>query len=111
MIIDIDSSDCTFRVLEFCPEGDLFPNVCKDSCYIGNDLTVKQAFLQILHAVRFCHSIGIYHRDLKPENIIVCDGDMTMKLADFDFATQDHFTSDTGCRSIVYISPGMIFLQ
>ncbi|KAI4189425.1 MAG: hypothetical protein L6R41_001476 [Letrouitia leprolyta] len=102
----MDSYDCIFVVLEFCPEGDLFSSITESGRYLGNDLMAKQAFLQILDAVHFCHSIGIYHRDLKPENILVTDGGMTVKIADFGLATRDPITSDFGCGSTFYMSPG-----
>ncbi|KAI4242797.1 MAG: hypothetical protein L6R40_003861 [Gallowayella cf. fulva] len=101
----MDSYDCTFVVLEFCPEGDLFSNITESGHYLGNDFMAKRAFLQILDAVHFCHSIGIYHRDLKPENILVTDRGFTVKIADFGLATRDHITSDFGCGSTFYMSP------
>lgn len=99
----MDSYDCTFVVLEFCPEGDLFSSITEKGHYLGNDFMAKNAFLQILNAVEFCHSIGIYHRDLKPENILVSNG--TVKLADFGLATQQTCTDDFGCGSTFYMSP------
>lgn len=107
LVTILDSYDCTFVVLEYCPEGDLFTSITESGRYLGNELLAKRAFLQILDAVDFCHSIGIYHRDLKPENILVTDGGMNVKLADFGLATRDSFTSDFGCGSTFYMSPGL----
>ncbi|KAI9792789.1 MAG: hypothetical protein M1816_001521 [Peltula sp. TS41687] len=101
----LDHVDCTFVVIQFCPEGDLFSSITERGQFVGDDLMAKQVFLQILDAVQFCHSIGIYHRDLKPENILVADGGMTVKLADFGLATTDYITTDYGCGSTFYMSP------
>jgi serine/threonine protein kinase len=103
----MDSPDCTYVVLEFCPAGDLFSSITDKGNFVGNDHLAKHAFLQILDAVQFCHSLGIYHRDLKPENILVTDHGLTVKLADFGLATTDCFTADFGCGSTFYMSPGM----
>ncbi|KAJ0424149.1 kinase-like domain-containing protein [Aspergillus carlsbadensis] len=101
----MDSVDCTYVVIEFCPEGDLFSSITDKCHFVGNDPLAKRVFLQILDAVHYCHTLGIYHRDLKPENILVTDQGLTVKLADFGLATTDYLTSDFGCGSTFYMSP------
>ena len=102
----METDECTFVVLEYCPEGDLFSSITESGLYLGNDPMAKRAFLQVLDAVSHCHSIGIYHRDLKPENILVSDGGANVKLADFGLATKEYITDDFGCGSTFYMSPG-----
>jgi serine/threonine protein kinase len=106
----LDTTDCTYVVMEYCSEGDLFSSITEQCFYVGNDKLVKDAFLQILDAVAFCHSNGIYHRDLKPENILISNGGHTLKLADFGLATKDQYTTDFGCGSTFYMSPGILTL-
>ncbi|GES64971.1 pkinase-domain-containing protein [Aspergillus terreus] len=101
----MDSVDCTYVVMEFCPEGDLFSSITEKGNFVGNDPLVKRGFLQILDAVHFCHSLGIYHRNLTPENILVTDNGMTLKLTGFGLATTDLQTPDFGCGSTFYMSP------
>lgn len=106
----MDSPECIYVVMEYCPEGDLFSSITEKGNYVGNDSLVRSVFLQILSAVQFCHDMGVYHRDLKPENILVSDQGRSVKLADFGLASTDYFTSDFGCGSTFYMSPGTFIL-
>jgi serine/threonine protein kinase len=111
MLRIVDDPDCIYVVLEYCPEGDLFYNITERGQYVGKDELAKKVFLQILDAVEYCHSLGIYHRDLKPENILVSDQGETVKLADFGLATSSDRSEDYGCGSTFYMSPGNFSLS
>jgi len=106
MLKIIDTHDCIYVILEYCPEGDLFYNITECGQYVGKDELAKRVFLQILDAVEHCHNLGIYHRDLKPENILVSDRGETVKLADFGLAISNDRSEDYGCGSTFYMSPG-----
>ncbi|CAK7236197.1 Serine/threonine protein kinase [Sporothrix curviconia] len=103
-IIDV-YPDCLFVVLEYCAEGDLFYNITECGHFVGKDELARKVFCQILDAVQYLHSKGIYHRDLKPENILVADRGETLKLADFGLATASERSEDYGCGSTFYMSP------
>ncbi|KAL7175753.1 hypothetical protein ACSBR2_029359 [Camellia fascicularis] len=44
--------------------------------------SARNFFKQLVCAVDFCHSRGVYHRDLKPENLIL-DENGNLKVTDF----------------------------
>jgi serine/threonine protein kinase len=109
MLKIVDDPECTYVVLEYCPEGDLSSNITERGRYVSNDDLVRRAFLQILDAVSHCHRLGIFHRDLKLENILVSNSGADVLLADFALATTDPESEDHGCGSTFHISPGRSF--
>ena len=102
----IDDETCTYVVLEFCDEGDLFGMITDRQRYLSDDDLIRRVFLQIVDAVEYCHANGIYHRDLKPENILCVDDGEKVRLADFGLATGERMSGDFGCGSTFYMSPG-----
>jgi serine/threonine protein kinase len=60
--------------------------------------------LELVDAVDYIHSKGIYHRDIKPENIFLTQ-DGSMKLGDFGLATTEKWTNETTVGSDRYMSP------
>ena len=54
MLKIIDDIDCTYVILEYCPEGDLFSNIAGRGRYVSDDASIRRAFLQILDAVEYC---------------------------------------------------------
>lgn len=49
-------------ILDICPGGDLHSAIVHKRLFYGNDALLRDAFLQILDAVEFCHQMGVYHR-------------------------------------------------
>ena len=106
MLRVMDEPECTYILLQYCPDGDLFSNITKMGRFVGNDYLIRATFLQLLRAVQHCHKLGIYHRDLKPENILL-DGTQVF-LADFGLATKDSESDEHGCGTSFYMSPGKV---
>lgn len=73
----------------------------------GNSRAIRHIFLQLLDAVEHCYRNKVAHRDLKPENVLMFPN-MQVKLADFGVATNQFVSTEFGCGSSSYISPGMM---
>lgn len=92
-----------FIVLEFCEQGDLY-----EAIRIGHGPLetehVRHFMLELIDAVSYIHSKGIYHRDIKPENIFLSQSG-TLKLGDFGLATTERWTFEATVGSDRYMSP------
>lgn len=93
----------TYIVLEFCERGDLY-----EAIRIGHGPLetehVRRFMTQLIDAVEYIHSKGIYHRDIKPENIFLTESG-AMKLGDFGLATRETWTYENSVGSDRYMSP------
>jgi serine/threonine protein kinase len=58
-----------YMVLDFVDGGELFDKIV-NSGRLGED-EARRYFHQLINAVDYCHSRGVYHRDLKVCPIIV----------------------------------------
>ncbi|KIY46651.1 kinase-like protein, partial [Fistulina hepatica ATCC 64428] len=92
-----------FLLLDLCEGGDLF-NAATRTDYFANEDAVRNTFLQILNAVQYCHSNGVYHRDLKPDNVLFSKHGHVY-LADFGLSTMEPTTYITGVGTKAYMSP------
>ncbi|KAK4165605.1 kinase-like domain-containing protein [Cladorrhinum sp. PSN259] len=101
----IDCPDCIYLVLEYCSESDLVYQITEQGRFVRDDSLCQKVFGQLLDAVEFCHTKGIYHRDLKTENISVVNAGTTVKLGGFGFAIDSERSDDFGCGSRFYMSP------
>ncbi|KAL2899381.1 CBL-interacting serine/threonine-protein kinase 11 [Bienertia sinuspersici] len=94
-----------YFVLEFAKGGELFAKVAKGR--FSEELSRKY-FQQLISAVGFCHSRGVYHRDLKPENLLV-DENGNLKVSDFGLsAVKDQIRPDDGLLHTLCGTPRML---
>jgi serine/threonine protein kinase len=103
----VEDKDFTYIVMDYCEDGDLFTQILHQRRYLGQDELVKHVFLQLLDAVEYSHSLGIYHRDLKPENVLCFDGGLRLAITDFGLATTDAFSEEFRTGSAYHMSPGI----
>ncbi|KAH7285248.1 hypothetical protein KP509_33G018700 [Ceratopteris richardii] len=99
-----------YFVLEYVPGGELFSRIATKGKLKENE--ARKYFQQLINAVDFCHSRGVYHRDLKPENLLL-DGQNNLKVSDFGLsALPQHLRDDgllyTTCGTPNYVAPEVI---
>lgn len=98
-----------YFVLEYAKGGELFYKVAKGK--LKEDVA-RRYFQQLVSAVDFCHSRGVYHRDLKPENLLL-DENENLKISDFGLSAlaeskrQDGLLHTT-CGTPAYVAPEVI---
>ncbi|KYK61898.1 serine/threonine protein kinase [Drechmeria coniospora] len=92
-----------YLVMEFCSQGDLYEAIRHGHGPLQTE-HVRQFMLELVDAVSYIHSKGIYHRDIKPENIFLTQ-DGAMKLGDFGLATTDKWSYEMTVGSDRYMAP------
>jgi len=103
------SKSRVYFAMELVKGGELFNKIAKGK--LREDVA-RSYFQQLISAVDFCHSRGVYHRDLKPENLLL-DEDGNLKVTDFGLsAFSDHLRQDgllhTTCGTPAYVAPEVI---
>ncbi|KAL9259030.1 CBL-interacting serine/threonine-protein kinase 6-like protein [Drosera capensis] len=98
-----------YLVMELVRGGELFAKVAKGRL---KEEAARAYFSQLVSAVDFCHSRGVYHRDLKPENLLL-DEEGRLKVTDFGLsALSEHLKQDgllhTTCGTPAYVAPEVI---
>ncbi|KAJ2905599.1 hypothetical protein MKZ38_004893 [Zalerion maritima] len=92
-----------YFVLEYCERGDLYEVIRAQQGTAGTE-DVRQLMLEIIEAVDYIHSKGIFHRDIKPENIFLSK-EGQVKLGDFGLATTDSWSYEYAVGSDRYMAP------
>jgi serine/threonine-protein kinase ULK1 len=97
----------TYFFMEYAPDHDLLTQILR-SRYLGDDGLIRHVFLQLLDAVEYIHSLGIYHRNLDTENVLCFDGGLRVAITDFGLATTDKISDEFGVGSEYHMSPGKL---
>lgn len=98
-----------YFVLEHVKGGELFNKVQRGRL---KEDAARKYFQQLICAVDFCHSRGVYHRDLKLENLLL-DENSNLKVSDFGLSAlvecqrQDGLLHTT-CGTPAYVAPEVI---
>lgn len=103
-LIDSFETDAhVYLVLEFCSRGDLYEAIRTGYGPLETE-HVRRFMLELVDAVSYMHSKGIYHRDIKPENIFLTESG-AMKLGDFGLASTDKWSYESTVGSDRYMAP------
>ncbi|KAL5222666.1 hypothetical protein ABZP36_027379 [Zizania latifolia] len=99
-----------YFVLEYAKGGELFNKIAKGG-KLSED-SARKYFHQLISAVDYCHSRGVYHRDLKPENLLL-DENENLKVSDFGLSALTESTRQDGllhttCGTPAYVAPEVL---
>ncbi|OAX77801.1 serine/threonine protein kinase [Emergomyces africanus] len=103
LLHSFETDSHVFLVLEYCSMGDLYEAIRNNRGPLETE-HVRALMLQLVSAVEYMHSKGLYHRDIKPENIFLTH-DGSMKLGDFGLATRSPWSYEACVGSDRYMAP------
>ncbi|CAL1366683.1 unnamed protein product [Linum trigynum] len=99
-----------FIVMEFVTGGELFDKIVNHGRMREDE--ARRYFQQLINAVDYCHSRGVFHRDLKPENLLL-DAYGNLKVSDFGLSALSQQVRDDGllhttCGTPNYVAPEVL---
>lgn len=99
-----------YIVLEFVTGGELFDKIASKGRLKEDE--ARKYFQQLINAVDYCHSRGVFHRDLKPENLLL-DANGVLKVSDFGLSALAQQVREDGllhttCGTPNYVAPEVI---
>ncbi|XP_031404111.1 CBL-interacting serine/threonine-protein kinase 23-like isoform X2 [Punica granatum] len=99
-----------YIVLELVTGGELFDKIASKGRLKEDE--ARKYFQQLINAVDYCHSRGVFHRDLKPENLLL-DANGFLKVSDFGLSALPQQVREDGllhttCGTPNYVAPEVI---
>ncbi|KAL6845533.1 hypothetical protein ACP4OV_025028 [Aristida adscensionis] len=102
-----------YFAMEYASGGELFARLARSTRF--PEPVARRYFRQLITAVDFCHSRGVYHRDLKPENLLL-DARGDLKVSDFGLSALDAGAArlrgdgllHTTCGTPAYVAPEVL---
>ncbi|CAL5411705.1 unnamed protein product [Camellia sinensis] len=99
-----------YIVLELVTGGELFDKIASKGRLKEDE--ARKYFQQLINAVDYCHSRGVFHRDLKPENLLL-DANEVLKVSDFGLSALPQQVREDGllhttCGTPNYVAPEVI---
>ncbi|WOL07889.1 CBL-interacting protein kinase 23-like isoform X1 [Canna indica] len=99
-----------YIVLEFVTGGELFDRIACNGRLKEDE--ARKYFQQLINAVDYCHSRGVFHRDLKPENLLL-DANGVLKISDFGLSALPQQVHEDGklyttCGTPNYVAPEVV---
>ncbi|XP_051120706.1 CBL-interacting serine/threonine-protein kinase 3-like isoform X2 [Andrographis paniculata] len=99
-----------FIVLEFVTGGELFDKIVNHGRMREDE--ARKYFQQLINAVDYCHSRGVFHRDLKPENLLL-DAAGNLRVSDFGLSALSQQAENDGllhtaCGTPNYVAPEVL---
>ncbi|CAD5175598.1 unnamed protein product [Musa acuminata subsp. malaccensis] len=99
-----------YIVLEFVNGGELFDKIARHGRLKEDE--ARKYFQQLINAVDYCHSRGVFHRDLKPENLLL-DSSGVLKISDFGLSALPQQVHEDGklyttCGTPNYVAPEVV---
>ncbi|XP_065620039.1 CBL-interacting protein kinase 23 [Quercus suber] len=99
-----------YIVMEFVTGGELFDKIASRGRLKEDE--ARKYFQQLINAVDYCHSRGVFHRDLKPENLLL-DANAVLKVSDFGLSALPQQVREDGllhttCGTPNYVAPEVI---
>ncbi|XP_020087878.1 CBL-interacting protein kinase 24 isoform X5 [Ananas comosus] len=100
-----------YIILELVNGGELFDKIVHQGKL--HESEARRYFQQLVDAIDYCHSKGVFHRDLKPENLLL-DSRGNLKVSDFGLSAltqQGVGLLHTTCGTPNYVAPEVLNKQ